>query len=57
MALEMEPERIKIGDFKYKPGDKGNKWSIKPKVRPKIAYVKNERVVLEPLTKELLDLF
>ena len=57
VALEMEPEKVKIGDFKYKPGDKGNKWSIKPKVRPKKKKKKNERVVLEPLTKELLDLF
>lgn len=57
VALEMEPERIKIGDFKYRAGEKGNKWSIKPKVRPKIAFVKNERITIEPLTKELLDLF
>lgn len=57
VALEMEPERIKIGDFKYRAGEKGNKWSIKPKVRPKIAFVRNERIVIEPLTKELLDLF
>ncbi|MCH5342722.1 MAG: septum site-determining protein MinC [Acetatifactor sp.] len=56
VALEMEPERIKIGDFKYKPKDKA-KWGIRPKVQPKIAYVKNERIVMEPLTKELLSSF
>lgn len=54
VALEMEPERLKIGDFKYKP-TKQSKWGIRPKVQPKIAYVKNEKIVMEPLTKDLLD--
>lgn len=57
VALEMEPERLKIGDFKYKAGTKQTKWGIRPKVQPKIAYVKNERIVFEPLTKELLGSF
>ena len=43
-ALEMEPERIKIGDFKYKPNTKP-KWGIRPKVQPKIACVKNGKNV------------
>ncbi len=55
-ALEMEPERIKIGDFKYKPGKQG-KWGIRPKVQPKIAYVKNDRITFETLTKDLLGTF
>lgn len=53
-ALEMSPERLKIGDFKYNTKEK-NKWSIKPKVQPKIAYVKNRKVVMDSLTKELLS--
>jgi len=57
VALEMEPERIKIGDFKYKHTDKQSKWGIRPKIHPKIAYLKNARIVFEPLTKELLDHF
>lgn len=56
VALEMEPERLKVGDFKYK-ATKQTKWGIRPKVQPKIAYVKNEKIVMEPLTKELLDSF
>lgn len=56
-ALEMEPERIKVGDFKYKPATKQSKWGIRPKVQPKIAYVKNNKVVFEPLTKEVLSTF
>lgn len=56
-ALEMEPERLKIGDFKYKSSDKQTKWSIRTKVQPKIAYVKNDKIVMEPLTKEILDTF
>lgn len=56
-ALEMEPERLKIGDFKYKTNTKQSKWGIRPKVQPKIAYVKNEKIVLEMLTKDLLSTF
>lgn len=56
-ALEMEPERIKVGDFKYKPATKQSKWGIRPKVQPKIAYVKNNKVVFESLTKEVLSTF
>lgn len=54
-ALEMSPERLKVGDFKYKPKDKTPRWSIKPKVQPKIAYVRDERIVIDPLTKDLLS--
>ena len=57
VALEMEPERLKVGDFKYKGSTKMSKWSIRPKVQPKIAYVKNARIIFEPLTKELLENF
>ena len=57
VALEMEPERLKIGDFKYKHNNKKTKWGIRPKVQPKIAYVKNKSIVMEPLTKELLSTF
>lgn len=55
-ALEMEPERIRIGDFNYKLPKK-SKWSIRPKVQPKIAFVKDNRIVMEPLTKDLLSTF
>ena len=55
-ALEMAPEKLKIGDFKYK-SSKPAKWGIKPKIQPKIAYVKEDKVVLESLTKELLGAF
>ncbi|MDE6405427.1 MAG: septum site-determining protein MinC [Lachnospiraceae bacterium] len=55
VALEMSPEKLKIGDFKYKTSEKQSKWSIKPKIQPKIAYVKDARVLIEPITKELLS--
>lgn len=57
VALEMEPERLKIGDFKYKNSTKQTKWTIRSKVQPKIAYIKNNRLVLENLTKDLLGSF
>ncbi|MGN0376642.1 MAG: septum site-determining protein MinC, partial [Suilimivivens sp.] len=53
-ALEMSPEKLKIGDFKYHSKEK-TKWGIKPKVQPKIAYVKNQKIVMDSLTKELLS--
>ena len=52
-ALEMSPEKLKIGDFKYHAKEK-SKWGIKPKVQPQIAHVKNKRIELNPITKELL---
>ena len=54
VALEMSPERIKIGDFRYKPQEK-HRWGIKPKVQPKVAYVKDNHIVIEPITKDLLE--
>ena len=50
----MSPEKLKIGDFRYKPKDKP-RWGFKPKVQPKIAYVKEKHIVMEPITKELLE--
>ncbi len=55
VALEMSPEKLTIGDFKYKSKEKGAKWSIKPKIQPRIAYVENGQVVMESITKELLS--
>ena len=40
---------------KYKTSEKQSKWPIKPKVQPKIAYVEDGRVLMEPITKELLN--
>lgn len=54
-ALEMSPEKLQIGDFKYRAKDKKPKWSIKPKVQPKIAYIKDEMVVVDSLTKDILS--
>ena len=55
VALEMSPEKLKIGDFKYKTSEKQSKWTIKPKIQPKIAFVRDQRVIVEPITKELLN--
>lgn len=54
IALEMSPEKMRIGDFRYKAKDKP-RWGIKPKVQPKIAYVKENHIIMEPITKELLE--
>lgn len=54
VALEMSPEKMKVGDFRYKPKDRF-RLGIKPKIQPKIAYVKEKHIVIEPITKELLE--
>lgn len=54
MALEMEPEEMKIGSHFYKPAKK-NRWGIKAKILPQVAYVSNDKINIEPYTKELLD--
>lgn len=54
-ALEMSPEKLRIGDFRYKTNEK-SRWGFKPKVQPKIAYVKEKHIVTEPITKELLEI-
>lgn len=57
VALEMAPEALTIGDFKYQSKERYRKKFIQPKIQPKIAFVKNRRIIFEPLTKELLDTF
>lgn len=54
IALEMEPTNLCIGNFKYKPMKK-SKWKLHSnKVHPQIAVVRENSVVVEPLTKEIL---
>lgn len=54
MAMEMAPEELKIGEYLYSPTKKSI-WGIKPKLLPQIAYVSNDKINIEPYTKELLD--
>lgn len=56
LALEMEPERLRIGDYKYKPAKK-SKWGIRQKIQPKVAYVKNEEIVLEVPDRTIMSQF
>lgn len=55
-ALEMAPESLMIGDFKYQNHLPGRKL-LKAKARPKIASVKGGKLVLDFLTKDLPDSF
>lgn len=52
-SLDMSCEEMEINKFKYYPTEKP-KWTIRPKYTPKIAYIKNLAVVVEPLTTENL---
>ena len=60
VALDMKPRKLRIGDLLYEAVQpKSSRWSRKPKQTevPKIAYTYNSEIVVEPITKELLDNF
>ena len=57
VALDMNPQKLRIGDLHYTQQVKSSKWGLKPKTVPKIAYTYNGKVLVEPITKELLDNF
>lgn len=57
VSLDMAPQKLRIGDFRGQLTEKQNRWLIKPKHVPKIAYVKENRIVFEDIkfTEELLN--
>lgn len=55
-ALKFDPQRCKIGDVKYSGiKEKGGLFANKNKFSPQIAYVKNNEIQVENITKELLE--
>lgn len=54
-ALDMKPTQIKIGDIIAKQGERGLFGLLKNRSVPKIAYVENSRIMIRPITKELLN--
>lgn len=54
VALEMSPEKLQIGDFKDNTTKK-KRWFFHQKLQPQIAYVKENKIVMESITKELLS--
>lgn len=57
-ALDMNPQTVKIDETKG-TFEKVSKWLIKPKQVPKVAYVKQDKIVFEDIkfTEELLNEF
>ena len=54
IALKFEPQRCKIGDVRYDaPKEKGGLFGGKNKFVPQIAFVKNNEIQVENITKEL----
>ncbi|MBQ7840243.1 MAG: septum site-determining protein MinC [Lachnospiraceae bacterium] len=54
-ALEMTPQKLKIGDFKYKTKEK-SRWLIRPKKESaQIAYVKDGKIQMQAITNESLN--
>ena len=56
VALQMDPQKCKIGDLRLRTKEKGL-WGRKMKIQPQIAYGKDDQLVVEIITKELLDEF
>ncbi len=56
VALDMSPEILKIGDYKWKPTTK-HKWTKKSKTQPQMARIEGKQIVVETLTKDLLGVF
>lgn len=60
VALDMQPSSLKIGSLEFKETHQKTKpsiWGRKQKSIPKIAYTYNGEVLMESITKELLDDF
>ena len=56
IALKFEPQKCKIGDVRYNAAkEKNGLFANKNKFVPQIAYVKNDEVQVENITKELLE--
>ncbi len=55
VALEMAPTKLKIADATYRAQAKNSIWRAKPKIEPKIAYLKNNQIYMDSITKELLS--
>lgn len=55
VALEMESKKLKIGNYTYEVRTKKSMWRRKQKMEPKIAYIKENNIYMEVITKELLN--
>lgn len=54
-ALEMAPQKCKIGDFKYKSKERAGWHARVRRGQPKIACVRNGTVQMQAITNELLN--
>ena len=54
-ALSMDPMQIRIGDVIARSSDKGQAKKKKTEDVPKIAYVEDRNIYIEPITKDVLN--
>lgn len=54
IALDMSPEKLMINNYNYRIVEK-SKWSIKPKVQPKIAFENDGTISLDAVSKEMIQ--
>lgn len=53
-ALELSPEKLKIGSYKYKKKPEKRFWPDSYKKSPKIATLQGGEILVKPVTKEFL---
>lgn len=54
-ALKFDPEKCKIGNVRYHKAKEKGLFGNKNKFVPQIAYIKNNEIQLDNITKELLE--
>lgn len=54
-ALKFDPEKCRISDFRYSKAKEKGLFSNKNKFVPQIAYIENNKIQLDNITKELLE--
>ena len=54
IALELIPERVMIEGVSYKPSTR-TRWGVRHKYQPQVAYPKDGRLVVETVSKSVLE--
>lgn len=54
IALDISAECIKVDNHRYN-AKKSPKWPIRPKYQPKIAYVADDKLVIEPISRDFAE--
>ena len=54
-SCDMSPEKLLIDGIEYENDKKTSRWGIKPKLVPAVAFVKDNKVIIENYSKDIFD--